>query len=160
MICPNCYNKIANDKSVCDYCKFNINELKTASNKAVKQVRKEGRFNDIIYTSYFPNDLNYKKTFYMAVFGGWFGLHNFYINKTFKAIFNISTLLLSFTSNTLILAEVLSEAFTSLNIYILMLYASTLIMWVSDLVALLLKKFKVPVVLKKDIKKDKKNSEK
>ncbi|PKK95877.1 MAG: hypothetical protein CVV59_01470 [Tenericutes bacterium HGW-Tenericutes-4] len=160
MLCPNCYSKIAKEKSVCDVCKFNLKDLKTASNKAVKKVRREGRFDDVIYTSHFPTDLSYKKAFYMTVFGGWFGLHNFYVNKTFKAYFNILSLLLSFIASTLVFTGILGQEFMSITVYVSILFAATLIMWISDLAALLTKSFKVPVVLKKNIEKGKKDDTK
>ena len=47
---------------------FNFNELKTASNSAVKLARKQGNYDAIISTTEFPSDLDYKKTFYLAVF--------------------------------------------------------------------------------------------
>jgi TM2 domain-containing membrane protein YozV len=152
MLCPNCYNKIPKNVSVCSVCKFHLNELNSANNAYVKQARKEGRYDDIIYTTQFPSDLNYQKTFYMAVLGGWFGLHNFYINKTFKAMFNLGSLLLSFILSTLIFTGVLGQEFVSASVYVSILFAATLIMWVSDIIALLTKSFKVPVVLKKNIK--------
>lgn len=160
MLCPNCYSKIAKARSVCSVCKFNLNDLKTASNAAVKKVRREGRYDDVIYTSHFPSDLNYKKTFYMALFGGWFGLHNFYVNKTFKAYFNILSLILSFAASSLVFTGILGQEFMSMTVYVSILYAATLVMWGSDLVAFLTKSFKVPVVLKKNIEKGKKNDAK
>lgn len=149
MVCPVCYSKIKKDSAVCPTCKFHVNDLNFTSNKEVKRARKEGRYDDVIYVSQFPKDLNYKKTFYMAVFGGWFGLHNFYVSKTFKAYFNLLSLILSLLFSSLVFTGVLSEAFMSVIVYISILYVVTIIMWVIDLVNFLTKSFKVPVVIKK-----------
>jgi hypothetical protein len=48
----------------------------------------------------------------------------------------------------------------SITVYVSILFAATLIMWISDLAALLTKSFKVPVVLKKNIEKGKKDDTK
>ena len=153
MICPVCYNKIKEPSTICATCGFNVNDLKSASNKEVKLARAEGRYDDVIYTSEFPSDLDYKKTLIKAIFGGWFGLHNFYVNKTFKGWFNLISFFLSFISATLVFSEIIANEYMSIVFYTTFLFAITLIMWTMDLVNLALKGFKVPVVLKKNFSK-------
>jgi TM2 domain-containing membrane protein YozV len=153
MICPVCYDKIKEPNTICPTCGFNIKDLKEASNKEVKKARAEGRYDDIIYTNKFPSDLDYKKTFLKAIFGGWFGLHNFYVNKTFKAWFNLLSFFLSFISAMLVFSEIIADEYMSIVFYTTFLFVITLLMWTMDLVNLALKSFKVPVVIKKNFSK-------
>ena len=155
MICPVCYNKIENGKVVCNTCKFNLNDLKNASNSAVKLARKEARYDDIIYTNQIPSDLKPKKILLLAIFGGWFGLHNFYVNKTFRGWFNLLSLFLSLASYTLVHTNVLAQEFMTAVMYATILYFVTLVMWIMDVTSLLFKNYKVPVVIKKNTIKGK-----
>ena len=82
-------------------------------------------------------------------------MHNFYVNKTFRAWFNILSLVLSLIGSMLVFTGVLPQEFMSAVLYTAILYAITLIMWVFDLIGLVFKSYKVPVVLKKNIKKGK-----
>lgn len=153
MICPVCYNKIKDTNLVCQVCGFNSKDLKSASNKEVTLARKEGRFDDVIYTNQFPDDVNFKKTLIKAVFGGWFGLHNFYVNKTFKAWFNLISFFLSLISATLVFSNIIADEYMSIVFYTTFLFVITLIMWTMDLVNIALKSFKIPVVIKKNFSK-------
>jgi hypothetical protein len=153
MICPVCYNKIKKNRVTCSVCKFSKNELKTASNKAVSTSRKNGYYDDVIYTSEFPKDLSYKKTLTRAILGGWFGLHNLYVKRKFKGYFSLLTLIIGFVTSSLVLMGVLFQEYMPLVVYSTMLYVIALALWVIDLINLALKTYKVPVVLKKNINK-------
>ena len=89
MICPKCYSSVHKDKCRCDYCGFNLNELNNASNKEAKKALKSVYKDDVLYTSKLPADVSKKKLLLFAIFLGVFGVHNFYVGKIWKGLFNV-----------------------------------------------------------------------
>ncbi|MGD9901697.1 MAG: NINE protein [Spirochaetales bacterium] len=150
MLCPVCYNKIKTENGVCAYCGFKKSDLSTAKASEVKKARKEGRYDDIIYSSEFPSDLDYKKTVLLTVFLGWLGLHNFYVNKPYKGIFVLVSIILTVIFSNGLIFGLFPENFVNFSIYFFMAGAISAIMWLFDIAALLFKNFKVPVVIQKN----------
>lgn len=144
-----------------------MNEIKTASNKAVVKARKEYQPELVVYSSVFPSDLSYKKTLLLCIFLGPFGAHRYYTKQTLSAI--VMTVLWSLM---LIVSTLVGLHWAEyINLYNWGLSGRTisaifgvvsvcgtcvLIKWLFDLIYLCFKNYKVPVVLgKKEDKKGK-----
>lgn len=154
MLCPVCYNRIKKENNICKFCGFETRELKTASNKGIYKLRKAGKKEKIIYTKEFPTDLDYKKTLKLCVLWGWLGIHNFYIGRKVKGFFvAISTTLLLIASMLLALQPSLIDITMEFVVVLAPFMSLAIIFWIMDIFNLLSRKFKVPVALKKDIKK-------
>ena len=157
MRCPNCGAKFPKNANVCLHCGTEMNQLVTASNKAVSKAKKEYQPELIVYSSIFPSDLSYKNTLLLCIFLGLFGAHRYYTKQYISAI-----LMTIFWSITLIFSAILGlfwGGYLTLNmdLYLFESIASfvsigggvVLIRWIYDMVLLALKKYKVPVVLGK-----------
>ena len=154
MRCPVCYNKIKYDGNICSFCKFKVSELNSTSNKGIYTLRKRGEGDKVIYTTQIPSDLNYRKTTLLAVFLGWFGIHNYYVGKIFKGLF----MSVGFTIG-VVLSELLANPNTidlAQSLFILTpVFALAMVSYIVDVVSLFTKNFKVPVALKNHLKKEK-----
>lgn len=157
MRCPNCGAKFPKNANVCLHCGTEMNQLVTASNKAVSKAKKEYQPELIVYSSIFPSDLSYKKTLLLCIFLGLFGVHRYYTKQYISAI-----LMTVFWSITLIFSAILGlfwGGYLTLNMDLYLFESITsfvsiggvvvLIRWIYDIVLLALKKYKVPVILGK-----------
>lgn len=157
MRCPNCGAKFPKNANVCLHCGTEMNQLVTASNKAVSKAKKEYQPELIVYSSIFPSDLSYKNTLLLCIFLGLFGAHRYYTKQYISAI-----LMTVFWSITLIFSAILGlfwGGYLTLNMDLYLFESITsfvsiggvvvLIRWIYDIVLLALKKYKVPVVLGK-----------
>ena len=166
MRCPNCGAKFPKNANICIHCGTMMSQLVTASNKAVVKARKEYQPEIIVYSSIFPSDLSYKKTLLLCIFLGLFGAHRYYTKQTLSAI--IMTVLWSLM---LVVSFFVGLTWANyLNIYELGLSADAvngifgvvsfcgagvIIKWGFDLINIILKRFKVPVVLGEKQKEEK-----
>ena len=112
----------------------------------------------IIYSSFFPYDISYKKTLLLCVFLGWMGAHCYFVKRYFKAI-SMSVMMFIFLLTIISMVTVLEKVETFLaplgswllisGNYIIpcVMGALCVIMWISDIIKISFKKFKVPVVL-------------
>lgn len=148
MICPKCYGSVDKHTKRCKSCGFNMNSINGATHKAVKQAKKEGFGEDVIYTNNLPDDISRKKLILLTCFLGIFGGHSYYCGKLFKAIYStvISTIMIVFSilrlSNVLTLdVAVLNWSFSIITF----LMGVNLVMFIVDLVKILTKKYKVSV---------------
>ena len=157
MRCPNCGAKFPKNANVCLHCGTEMNQLVTASNKAVSKAKKEYQPELIVYSSIFPSDLSYKNTLLLCIFLGLFGAHRYYTKQYISAI-----LMTVFWSITLIFSAILGlfwGGYLTLNMDLYLFVSITsfvsiggvvvLIRWIYDIVLLALKKYKVPVILGK-----------
>ncbi len=157
MRCPNCGAKFPKNANVCLHCGTEMNQLLTASNKAVSKAKKEYQPELIVYSSIFPSDLSYKNTLLLCIFLGLFGAHRYYTKQYISAI-----LMTVFWSITLIFSAILGlfwGGYLTLNMDLYLFESITsfvsiggvvvLIRWIYDIVLLALKKYKVPVILGK-----------
>lgn len=157
MRCPNCGAKFPKNANVCLHCGTEMNQLVTASNKAVSKAKKEYQPELIVYSSIFPSDLSYKNTLLLCIFLGLFGAHRYYTKQYISAI-----LMTVFWSITLIFSAILGlfwGGYLTLNMDLYLFESITsfvsiggvivLIRWIYDIVLLALKKYKVPVILGK-----------
>ena len=155
MECPICGAKMLDGK-LCKYCGITNVQVETASNEKAKQYLKAGKKEDVCYSKTMPADVNKTKLVLLTVFLGYAGAGNFYVGKKVKAWFNLVSTVLSFIFGLLVY---LSETFEWLyqavifNLcldFLSIFGAISFLMWFFDIMALIFKTYKVPVVLGED----------
>lgn len=153
MRCPVCGAKLV-AKQICPYCKITDEQILGASNKKVKEYRKTGNKDLICKTTVVPSDVSRLKLILYTIFLGWCGVNHYYVSRNVRGTYavissagSIGILLLSF-----VLGE-MSKVGTTIyglfyNIFFYMM-AINVVLWILDIFAVLLKTFKIPVVLAK-----------
>jgi len=152
MRCPVCGAKLY-QKLICPYCKITAEEIMHASNKKVKECRKTGKKDLICFSTVLPQDVSRVKLWLFTIFLGWCGVNHFIIGRNIRGGFAVGATVMSLF---MMLVKYVILTNVSLNfllfiqaLYEISMYAMiiNLIMWISDIIALIFKGFKVPVVL-------------
>lgn len=157
MRCPICGSKMF---TACAYCKITADQVENASNKQVAKARKQGEKSKIVYTSTLPKDVNGMRLLLLTIFFGWCGVGNFYVKKNIKGIFNVLSffICLLFYSIKFMMSKDLGlvfQFFYELSIYVC---AINFVLWIWDIIALLCKTYKIPVVLGEKPEQDNKKT--
>ncbi len=153
MRCPVCGAKMINDGSICRYCSdVTIDRIKSSSNKLAKKARKEGRGEEVVYTNYIPTDVNRNKLLLLTIFLGIFGAHDLYVGKRWKGLFSLLsvTLMLVFSVLRFVSQSYgwgLEDGLVQLLSIFYFLVVIVLVLWFSDVINVLSKRYKVPVIL-------------
>lgn len=150
MNCPKCYGKIDKVSNRCKSCGFNMRELNGATHKDVRRARKEGFGEDVLYTSILPDDIKKKKLLLLCIFLGLFGGHSYYAGKLVKGLYSTIVTIGLIVISSLHVAYVdiqnlmgIAGAWILSSLYLLMGF--NLIMFITDLVAIISNKYKVSV---------------
>ena len=151
MRCPVCGAKMVN-KQICKYCNVTDEQVFNASNRKVKEERRVGNTDLIHYTNVLPKDVNKVKLWLYTIFLGIFGVHSFYVLRPVKGIFSACSTGLSFFILIIRLFVKFNSDFMLNTVSILyqiffFMLAFNVIFWVSDILGLLFRTFKVPVIL-------------
>ena len=151
MRCPICGAKLY-QKMICPFCKVTAEEVKSASNKKVKEYRKTGRKDLIHFTNVLPQDVNKVKLWLFTIFLGWIGVNHLIVGRNIRAGFamtSTATCLTVFFIKLFVVFYNTSIMIAFQVIYEICFYCMVfnLIFWFSDIIALIFRNFKVPVVL-------------
>lgn len=162
MRCPNCGAKIRKSDDRCVKCGTKMNQIQGASSARVRQAKKEFQPELVVNSTYFPDDLSYKKALLLCIFLGWVGAHCYYVKRYVKgAILTIMTIIFWITAlpfgvfmqtgDAGIFNPLVSFLLdTSLLGVIFSLGSLTIIIWAVDIIKLFTRTFPVPVVLRED----------
>ena len=147
MLCPKCYTKINKDKNRCDYCGFNINDLKDASNKKAKKALHSPFKDDVLFTSQLPNDVSKKKLMLFSIFLGLFGVHNFYVGKIWQGLYNVVvTSLVAVLGAIIIALKIITNTPLYIAFQFLLVFQGINVIWVIvDIFNIIFNRYKVPV---------------
>ena len=149
MRCPICDAKLESG-IICKYCKVTKEQIENASNKKVKEYRKNDKSDLIYFTNVVPKDVSKIKLLLYAIFLGLFGIHLFYVKRYKRGLFAAIAFPLA------LFLQIISGSITWFrnNMFLELLYeisigalAFSIIFWLSDILAIIFKGFKVPVVL-------------
>lgn len=158
MRCPICGARMINGQ-VCPYCKIVDKQVYGASNKKVKEYREKGYSDLICYTNVLPSDVSKLKLILYTIFFGWCGVNHFLVNRPVRAWYSLVTSVLSLFIiffNAFYVEKTLAGEWIVWILYnaFLVSMAINVVMWFCDIIGVLLKRFKVPVVLpeKGDVK--------
>ena len=150
MNCPKCYGKIDKVSNRCKSCGFNMRELNGATHKDVKRAKKEGFGDDVLYTSTLPADMSKKKLLLLCIFLGLFGGHSYYAGKLYKALYStiVTVGLIVFSSLHVAYVDIknlmgVAGAWCLSSLYLLM--GINLILFITDLIAIIRNRYKVSV---------------
>lgn len=154
--CPFCKTGRKENEKVCRVCGLKYDELKEASNKQAKKrslKRKlfESLEDEIVLTNIPPKDVDIPTFKTLTFLFGFFGLHNLYVGKFFKAF---ATILLSLVGLSFELVYYITKIQTYLSIGTVLI-GLTFVIWIVDIVMLSRKKFKFPIKLITNIDVDK-----
>lgn len=144
-VCPRCKEK--NDPSApkCIECGLIFARLKNASNRFAKKLILKGRRSEVVFVSDFPSDvINRWALLAFAIFLGPFGFHNIIVGNYYKGGF---MLLFGILSSVYISLPAFSPAINIMMPIIVLPVAALTIMWITDIVNIVLFKFKVPVAI-------------
>ena len=151
MRCPICGAKMVN-KQLCQYCNITDEQVFNASNRKVKFERRLGNHDLIHYTNVLPKDINKLKLWLYTIFLGLVGVHSFYVLRPIKGKFSAWSTGLSFGILIIRLfvkfhSDFMNNVIWYLYYFFFLMMAINVVMWISDIIGLLFRLFKVPVVL-------------
>ena len=140
--CPRCGNKCLINQSKCEECGLLFERLQYTSNKAAKKKLAKFDRDFIIYTNKYPKDMQYWKLLVYSIFLGLFGGHYYYCGKYIKgglmtAGFVYTVFCTIFNAYLVNLIE--NFLFLPIGIYALA--------WLYSLAMIIIRKFKVPVIV-------------
>ncbi len=147
MRCPICGCKMP-QKTMCIYCKITGEQVENASNIKAKQAIKNKQRAIVHYSSVMPKDVNRTKLIVLTVLLGFFGAGNYYVGKYLKGAFCTTSWILYVpfgvthyvVNQKLPAIELISQIFA---LFVMV----TLLLWVADMINLVIKSYKVPVVI-------------
>ena len=150
MKCHICGSKMVDGK-LCQYCKVTAEQVYGASNKKVKQYRKNDMSDLIYFTTDIPSDVNKVRLLLFTLFFGFLGVNHFYVKRNIRGAFSLLSFVISVTL--LILAQsvnTLSSVLVFNLFYEIAFFAMAInvLLWICDFINVIFHKFKVPVVLK------------
>ncbi len=162
MRCPKCGARIPHESPICFHCGTRLKQIREASFLAVREAKRTYQPEKIVYSTVFPKDLSYVKTLFMCIFLGMFGGHYFYTQRYPMAIFyligSVYFLICSIlpgaicgfdTDFTVAIPTVYSNPFLETIFIISCMYGIIIVaLWLRDILSIIFKRFKVPVVLK------------
>lgn len=155
MRCPICGAKMVQGE-LCKYCKITSDQVKNASNKKVSEYRKKDMSDLIYFTNEIPSDVSRLKLLLYTIFLGLFGVNHFYVKRVVRAWYSVLVCIVTFALLTLkLFVPTLSSVLFFNLFYEVSMFCLTInfLLWVFDIINLLFKKFKVPVVLEDKEKK-------
>lgn len=151
MRCPVCGAKLY-QKQICPYCKITDQQILGASNKKVKECRKNGDKDLICFTTVVPPDVSRVKLVLFTIFLGWLGVNHYYIKRNIRGSFSLvsfvaSVVLFVLTLTTKLAIGTFAFSFGLLYDIAFVMMAFNLVMWITDMIAVIFRGFKIPVVL-------------
>ena len=142
-VCPRCGNKCLLAQEKCDDCGLLFSRMQYASNKAAKKKIAHFDSDFVIYTKDYPSDLKWWKVLLMTIFTGLFGGHYYYVGKFWKGgLMTAGFIYLIFCT---IFNAQMVNALQTYGAYLPISFLA--FAWIYSLSSVLLKKFKVPVIV-------------
>ena len=159
MRCPNCGARMKKGDNMCARCGTKLSQIENASHQAVVKVRAEFQPEKVVLSTVWPKDLSYRNTLLFCIFLGLFGGHYFYTKRYVPAIIYCSVW--SIFLLTIIIGSAIAGGgfpyFESNNINHIVAFvccggALISVLWLTDIIKIIFKRFNVPVVLEENKK--------
>lgn len=148
MICPKCYGRVDKLTKVCKNCKFNLNDLKEATNFKAKEKFRSGDGDLVMYTKTLPKDLSKKTLLLLSGFLGIFGAHYFYVGKMLRGLINLAVSLFGLVFIAFYMFGLSGGiVFKYFDYFFTMMFAVLVVISIFDFINIIFNKFKVPVAL-------------
>ena len=142
--CPRCNTKNQYNQFKCTECGLIFSRVENGSNKIAKELILAGKKNETIKAPGFPKDVKKSKFLLLCGFLGFFGAHNFYVGRYFKAIFQLIIGLLS------VVMTFLSSYISNIDFimsYVFLPIAIDGLFWAFDFVDAIFNKYRIPVAV-------------
>ena len=151
MHCPICGARLY-QKEICKYCKITKETILAASNKKVVEYRKAGRDDEIHTTNVLPSDVNRVLLIFYTILLGLFGVNSFYVHRNGRGIFCVSSFVISIIFSILKATITITVPWMAVTFELLfeaafLLVVINMLLWATDIIAVILGTYKVPVVL-------------
>lgn len=146
--CPRCNKLVAYSLIRCGTCGLNFNKFNSATNSEAKSAFRMGEKERVLYTKQVPSDVDKLQMVVKAIFGGWFGLHDFSVGKLFRGLFQVVGVLLGavyivYRFNNPLNTTPIGYLATFLGI----IWAFSIVIWAVDTLAIIFNRYKYPVSL-------------
>ncbi len=145
--CPRCQTKMSVDLAVCPSCQLNFKKFYEATNSEAKQAIKEGRKDEVLMLKGYPADVKKWVMILITIFGGWFGMHYYFVGRYKMGIFFTSAFMIGALNailnsfNVIIFSGFAAEIFYCL----VLMWGAVIFLWIVDVAKVCLNKFKIPV---------------
>lgn len=151
--CPRCGMQCLKGTDTCPDCGLVFSRLDIATNKDAKNKLKRRDKDFIIYTSKLPSDVKYIKLLLITIFLGLVGGHCFYVGRYVRGG------LLLLNSLVVLLCVILNDQLIGIDngqfiAAIATICGFIMFVWVYDLIMVIIKKFKVPIAIDLEGKKE------
>ncbi len=149
MRCPICGSKMVQGE-LCKYCNITSDQVNNASNKKVSEYRRNDMTDLIYFTTEIPNDVSRIKLLLFTIFLGLFGVNHYYVKRNIRGLYSTLSTALCIIFLVLNLAvPTLSSVLVFRLMYEIIFFAMAInvLLWVCDIINLIFKHFKIPVVL-------------
>lgn len=87
--CPRCQTKNDYTQARCTECGLIFSRVENGSNRIAKNLLLGGKKEDVLLAPGYPKDVSKKKFLLLCGFLGLFGVHNFYVGRYKKAVFQL-----------------------------------------------------------------------
>jgi len=146
--CPRCNFKTPSSMATCGNCGLNFNKFNNATNKEAKSAFRMGEKERVLYTKQVPSDVKKWKVLLMSIFGGWFGLHYFNLGRLWRGLLQIVGFVLAFVYTHFAVSQNIRTGYLGALILVCgFIWAASVIIWISDIFAIIFNRFKYPVSL-------------
>ena len=145
--CPRCQTKMAGELAMCPSCQLNFKKFYEATNMDAKQALREGRKDDVLLRTGYPVDVKKWVLILLTIFGGWFGLHYYYVGRRKMGLFFTIFFLVGATNAILatLVNKTLTGFFWEIFYLLVLIWGAVIFMWIIDMAKVCFNKFKIPV---------------
>lgn len=141
--CPRCKSVCDINATKCPDCNLNFDKLEYASNKLAKRNFWAKKQDEIIKMPKYPKDVSKPKTILLCIFLGFFGAHNFYLGRYYKAFIQLIVGIIAFTL--VAVASATSALYNTLVNIAAPFVGVFAIWWLLDIVAVSFGYYQIPI---------------
>lgn len=144
--CPRCKNKVHDHEKKCSECGLIFSRLAEAKNKYAKKELLHFNRKNVVYVRTLPSDVNRVVLALLCLFLGLFGAHNFYVGRYIRAVYMF---VVGIASYIIVALNLSSESYNTFMSFFFVFVGVLAYLWITDLVLIIINKFKVPVALER-----------
>ena len=145
-ICPRCQQKCLLNQKACTGCGLIFSRLEQATNKEAKK-QFFNKDKSVVMVKKLPKDVQKWKLILYCLFLGFFGAHNFYVGRYYRASYMLIVGIASIILSSFIGYSQMYETFMS---FFFVFPALLAVFWMFDLFNIIFNLYKVPVALPVD----------
>lgn len=132
---------------MCPNCQLNFKKFYEATNMDAKQALREGRKEDVLMRKGYPADVKKWILILITIFGGFFGMHYYYVGRKKMGVFFTLAFLVGCANAVIanMVKTTLSGFGWEIFSVLVLVWGAVLFIWIIDIAKVLLNKFKIPV---------------